>query len=103
VEKPAPDEAPSDLAAAARYVVYPSVFDILRRTPPGKGGEIQLTDALQQEVAHGGVAVPLAPGEIRHDIGGLDSYYKAFAAFALADEEHGTELRRYLSERLQNN
>ena len=47
VEKPAVDEAPSDLAVAARYVFSPAIFDALEQTPPGKGGEIQLTDAIR--------------------------------------------------------
>jgi UTP--glucose-1-phosphate uridylyltransferase len=101
VEKPAPDEAPSDLAAAARYVLTGDVFDVLRDTAPGKNGEVQLTDALRnllrRDDGRPGVAVPLAPDESRHDIGGLDSYYKAFVSFALADPEHGQGLREHLS------
>ncbi len=46
IEKPAPEEAPSNLAIIGRYILIPEIFDILRKTPPGKGGEIQLTDAL---------------------------------------------------------
>lgn len=103
VEKPAPEEAPSDLAAAARYIVTAEVFDVLRRTPPARNGEIQLTDALRILLAagRGGVAVPLAPGEVRHDLGSLDSYFKAFAAFALADPEVGPGLGSFLRERLE--
>lgn len=102
VEKPAPEDAPSDLAAAARYVVGAEVFAVLRETAPGKGGEIQLTDALRMLLHRGkpGVAVPLRMNEIRHDLGGLDSYFRAFAAFALSDAEHGASLRAYLSEKL---
>ena len=47
VEKPAPGTAPSNFAIIGRYVLRPEIFDVLERTPPGKGGEIQLTDALQ--------------------------------------------------------
>src|SRR3954469_7071700 len=58
VEKPPVDEAPSDLAIIGRYVLSPTVFDVLRTTPPGRGGEIQITDAMQamigQEPLHGG-------------------------------------------------
>ncbi|MBC8101839.1 MAG: NTP transferase domain-containing protein [Cytophagales bacterium] len=102
IEKPSPEEAPSDYAATARYVVSPDVFDVLRETKPGKGGEIQFTDAMRALLAagRGGVAVPLIPGEARHDLGGLDSYFKAFAAFALRDPEHGESLRAYLKARL---
>jgi UTP--glucose-1-phosphate uridylyltransferase len=101
VEKPAPGEAPSDYAATARYVVSPDVFAVLRETKPGKGGEIQFTDAMRSLLASGriGVAVPLQSGEARHDLGGLESYFKAFAAFALADPDHGASLRAYLEER----
>ncbi len=101
VEKPAPGEAPSDYAATARYVVSPDVFAVLREIRPGKGGEIQFTDAMRSLLASGrtGVAVPLRPGEARHDLGGLESYFKAFAAFALADPDHGASLRAYLEER----
>ena len=104
VEKPAPEDAPSDLAAAARYVVAPGIWDRLRRTRPGKDGEIQLTDALRTMLSEGGrgVAVPLGPGEVRHDIGGLDSYFRAFAAFALRDEEHGAGLGQWLRARLNH-
>ncbi|MES2465398.1 MAG: sugar phosphate nucleotidyltransferase, partial [Armatimonadota bacterium] len=102
VEKPAPEDAPSDYAATARYVVSPDVFAVLRETKPGKGGEIQFTDAMRSLLAAGrtGVAVPLQPDEARHDLGGLESYFKAFAAFALADPDYGASLRAYLEERL---
>src|SRR5262249_60601791 len=47
IEKPAPDEAPSNRVIIGRYVCDPAIFDVLRRTPPGSGGEIQITDALK--------------------------------------------------------
>jgi UTP--glucose-1-phosphate uridylyltransferase len=53
VEKPPVEEAPSDLAVIGRYVLDPGVFDVLRRTDPGRGGEIQLTDALREMAASG--------------------------------------------------
>lgn len=101
VEKPTPEDAPSEYAATARYVVSPGVFAVLRDTRPGKNGEIQFTDALRSLLVSGrtGVAVPLHPSEARHDLGGLESYFKAFAAFALADPDHGASLRAYLEER----
>ena len=49
VEKPAPERAPSDLAVAARYVLTPDIFDLIAQTPPGKNGEIQITDAIHQQ------------------------------------------------------
>lgn len=101
VEKPTPQDAPSEFAAAARYVAVPTVFTVLRATVPGKNGEVQLTDALRTQLTQGlgGIAVPLQ-NEVRHDIGGLDSYFRAFAAFALRDEEQGPGLRAYLAEYL---
>ena len=104
VEKPAPENAPSDFAACARYVARPSIFDILENTAPSANGEIQFTDALQSVLQRGekGVAVPLQTGETRHDIGGLDSYFKAFAAFALSDAQHGAGLHDYLVKRLHD-
>ncbi len=102
VEKPTPEVAPSNYAAAARYVTLPEIFAVLDSTPPAANGEIQFTDAMQSVLSRGetGVAVPLKTGETRHDIGGLDSYFKAFAAFALLDADHGPALRAYLQDRL---
>lgn len=104
VEKPAPGDAPSDFAAAARYVVPWAVFAALNETPPGKNGEIQLTDALRTLLQAGqdGIAVPLQAGETRHDLGALDSYFKAFAAFALRDPEVGEDLRAWLRTHLSS-
>lgn len=98
VEKPSVDEAPSTLAIAARYVLSPEIFDALARTPPGKGGEIQLTDAIRSVIRAGGRAygIRLAEGERRYDIGNFDAYFRAFVEFALADPRFGEPLRRYL-------
>ena len=99
VEKPSPAQAPSRFAASARYVFPFAVFDALRRSPLDASGELSLTDALRQLLARGhtGIAEPLAAGESRHDIGGFDSYYRAFVLFALADGETGAAFRRDLS------
>jgi UTP--glucose-1-phosphate uridylyltransferase len=98
VEKPTPEEAPSDLAIAARYVFAPSIFEALTRTKPGKGGEIQLTDAMRIVIREGGrvFGVRLPEAERRFDIGNFDTYFRAFVEFALADEKHGASLRRHL-------
>ena len=98
VEKPSPEEAPSNLAIAARYILSPAIFDALERQPPGKGGEIQLTDAIRALIKQGGKAygVRLTGGERRYDIGNFDAYFQAFVEFALADPKHGAELRRHL-------
>ncbi len=98
IEKPEVSEAPSRLAVAARYVFNPRIFEFLASTPAGKGGEIQLTDAIRSLIRHGGkvVGVRLAPGERRYDIGNLDSYFRAFCEFALADPRHGPDLAVHL-------
>jgi UTP--glucose-1-phosphate uridylyltransferase len=102
IEKPTADEAPSSLAVAARYVLSPKVFDALVQTPPGKGGEIQLTDALRLIIQEGGrvFGVQLRKGERRFDIGNYDAYFRAFMEFALADEKYGPALRDFLQKRL---
>ncbi len=98
VEKPAVAEAPSSLAVAARYVFGPGIFKLLAETPPGKGGEIQLTDAIRALVKGGGkvLGVLLAPGEKRFDIGNFETYFEAFCEFALADPRYGPGLRRHV-------
>jgi len=98
VEKPAQSEAPSRLAIAARYVCSPVIFELLERTQPGKGGEIQLTDAFRLLLKQGGkiVGVQLGAGETRFDIGNFESYFQSFIAFALADPQHGPALKEYV-------
>ncbi len=84
VEKPSPESAPSRLAVAARYVLTPAIFDCLQRTQPGKGGEIQLTDALrlqrEREPIHGVVL-----SAKRHDIGNPVDWLKTNLLFAVRD------------------
>ena len=103
VEKPDVGSAPSNLAVAARYVFNPIIFEKLRETKPGKGGEIQLTDAIQQMLDDGykGIGMRLTGGERRFDIGNFESYFQAFTEFALADPKHGESLRRHLSSLIQ--
>ena len=103
VEKPSVAEAPSDLAVAARYVFSPAIFDALAETPPGKGGEIQLTDAIRLLLKNGckGLGVTLSEGERRFDIGNFDSYFRTFAEFALRDPRYGPALRSYVRELLE--
>jgi len=98
VEKPDPQEAPSTLAVAARYVFSPAIFDHLATTKPGKGGEIQLTDAIRSLIHRGGkvLGLRLSADERRYDIGNFESYYAAFVEFALADEKYGPGLREFL-------
>jgi UTP--glucose-1-phosphate uridylyltransferase len=98
IEKPSPREAPSNLAIAARYVLSPAIFEALAQTRRGKGGEIQLTDAIRAVIRNGGRAygVRLRPDERRYDIGNFEAYFEAFVEFALADPTHGPALRRHL-------
>jgi UTP--glucose-1-phosphate uridylyltransferase len=98
VEKPSPGDSPSNLAIAARYVLSPAIFRELAQTRRGKGGEIQLTDAIRAVIRNGGRAygVRLRPGERRYDIGNFEAYFEAFVAFALADPKFGPALRRHL-------
>ena len=100
IEKPNVDEAPSNLAIAARYVLSPAVFDALRHTKPGKRNEIQLTDAIRILLQRGEkvYGVRLAKGEHRYDIGNYESYFKSFVDFALADEKYGQALREHIEE-----
>ena len=97
VEKPAPSEAPSCLAVAGRYVFRSSIFEHIEKIPTGKGGEIQLTDAIERMLQQGGkvLGVPLAEGEKRYDIGNYPSYFRAFLEFALQDPEYGQSLRDF--------
>ena len=99
VEKPEVADAPSNLAVAARYVFSPALFSCLERTTPGKGDEIQLTDAIRLLIREGGkvLGVCLPAGEKRFDIGNFGSYFEAFVEFALADPAHGSGLREHLT------
>ena len=98
IEKPTVEEAPSNLAIAARYVFAPSIFQAIQHTKPGKGGEIQLTDAIRLILQEGGkvYGITLRGAERRFDIGNFDRYFRAFVEFALADEKHGAGLRQYV-------
>lgn len=76
VEKPAPADAPSNLAIIGRYILTPDIFDILRQTKPGKGGEIQITDALMEQAKSGNVIAYKFKGK-RYDCGSIDGYVQA--------------------------
>ena len=100
VEKPEPDEAPSTLAAIGRYVFTPEIFDALRETKPGRGGEIQLTDAInllaQEQAVY---AYRFESG--RYDVGNKLDYLKATVEIAIARDDVGEEFRRFLVELVQ--
>lgn len=95
VEKPDVNEAPSNLAVIGRYIIEPEVFDILEKQPPGRGGEIQLTDALRVlNRAHKMVAFPQNGN--RYDTGDKLGYIQATIEFALKRPDLGPELQAYL-------
>ena len=95
VEKPDAAAAPSSLAVIGRYVLDPEVFSVLARTPPGRGGEIQLTDALRELALSGRVHGVLFSGR-RYDTGDRLSYLQAVIRLALEREDLGPALRAWL-------
>ena len=76
VEKPEPEDAPSNLAIIGRYILTPDIFDIIRATPPGKNGEVQITDALRNQAQHGMVLAYKFRGK-RFDCGSVDGFVAA--------------------------
>jgi UTP--glucose-1-phosphate uridylyltransferase len=95
IEKPSPEEAPSNLAIIGRYILTPEIFGALEHTPPGKGGEIQLTDGLRLLMK----SLPIYAYEfqgIRHDAGDKLGFLKATVDFGLKNQEFGEEFRDYL-------
>ena len=102
IEKPDIDEAPSNLAVIGRYVIDPAVFDALEKTQPGRGGEIQLTDALRSlavdvdESAGGGVHGVVFRGR-RYDTGDRLSYLQAVVRIACDREDLGPDFREWLA------
>ncbi len=99
VEKPSTEEAPSNFAIIGRYVLRPEIFGILEHTPAGKGGEIQLTDALQTLAANpdiaGGVYGVVFRGR-RYDTGDRLDYIKAIIQLAVERDDLGPDLRPWL-------
>ncbi|MCW2678972.1 MAG: gtaB [Frankiales bacterium] len=101
VEKPPADEAPSDLAIIGRYVLAPSVFEVLRTIPPGRGGEYQLTDALQELIATEPVHGVVFRGR-RYDTGDRLDYLKAVVRLAAERDDLGPPLLAWLREWLDS-
>lgn len=97
IEKPSPDQTASRLAVSARYVLSPAIFDHLKKVPVGKGGELQLTDAMaslmSDEPLHG-----LQFSGRRHDIGNKLDFIKANIHFGLLRGDIAPELRAYIAE-----
>jgi len=100
VEKPRPEDAPSNLAVMGRYVFTPEIFDALDRVKPGAGGEIQLTDAmgllLQEQTIYGHVFE-----EGRYDIGDKLDYLRATVELAIDREDLGPQFRTFLADLVQ--
>lgn len=97
VEKPPADRAPSDFAVIGRYVLAPSVFEVLSKLPPGRGGEYQLTDALQELIAAEPVHAVVFRGR-RYDTGDRLDYLKAVVQLAADRDDLGPPLRAWLRE-----
>src|SRR5260370_5494118 len=95
VEKPAFQEAPSNLAIIGRYILTPAIFDVLAETQVGKGGELQLTDALRLLVKQEKMYAYVYEGK-RHDTGDKLGFLKATVEFALKRDDLGGPLREYL-------
>src|SRR3954471_18386704 len=97
VEKPPADEAPSNLAVMGRYLFTPAIFEALERTPPGKGDEIQLTDAIKLLLADDVVyGHPFEKG--RYDVGNKLDYLRATVELALERDDLGPPFREWLAE-----
>jgi UTP--glucose-1-phosphate uridylyltransferase len=95
IEKPSIEEAPSRIAALGRYIITPDVFEVLKRTEPGKGGEVQLTDALNTMAARESVYAYCFEGK-RYDLGDKLGFLKATVEYALRRPDLGGPFREYL-------
>lgn len=100
VEKPDTKDAPSNLAQCGRYIFFPEIFEILENLSPGKGGEIQMTDAVNELAQTRAVYAATIGGEY-HDAGSKIGYLKAVVEFALARADTKDEFRAFLDERLK--
>jgi UTP--glucose-1-phosphate uridylyltransferase len=100
VEKPDPDEAPSNLAVIGRYILTPEIFDALRDTPPGVGGEVQITDAINRLAQEQAVYAYVFEGG-RFDIGNKLDYLKATVEMGIDREDVGEEFRHFLADLVQ--
>ncbi len=102
VEKPSPEEAPSDYAVVGRYLFTPSLWGKLEKTKPGKGGEIQLTDAIRELLQEEAVYAFEVPYESVFDTGNKLDYLKTVITFALEREDLREELKEFLREKVEN-
>ena len=97
IEKPSVEEAPSRTAVLGRYIITPDVFEVLARTEPGKGGEIQLTDAIQTMASREAVYAYCFKGK-RYDVGDKLGFLKATVEYALRRPDLGEPFRQYLKD-----
>ncbi|MBW8014723.1 MAG: UTP--glucose-1-phosphate uridylyltransferase GalU [Planctomycetes bacterium] len=95
VEKPPVDEAPSNLVIASRYIFTPEIFDYLSRTKPGKGGEIQITDAMRLMVKEHRMYGLILDGQ-RCDIGNKKGFVKTNVEFALKRDDMATDMKKFI-------
>lgn len=98
VEKPDESEAPSNLAIIARYLLSPQIFDALRRTEPGRGGEVQLTDAMLRLIRAGEPVHGVVFRGRRYDTGERSGYLQAIVRLACDRPDVGPDFRRWLEE-----
>ncbi|MCK7642799.1 UTP--glucose-1-phosphate uridylyltransferase [Corynebacterium sp. CCM 8835] len=102
VEKPAREDAPSTFVATGRYLLDRAIFDALRRIEPGKGGELQLTDAIELLITEGHpVHIVIHEGR-RHDLGNPGGYIRACVDYGIHHPEYGPSLRRWVGELLES-
>ncbi len=95
IEKPTPEEAPSNLAISGRYILTPAIFDCLEKIERGKNGEYQLTDALQMLLKEEGIIARRYDGK-RYDIGDKLGYVKANVELTLKRQEFRDDFKEYL-------
>ncbi|MEW8689851.1 MAG: UTP--glucose-1-phosphate uridylyltransferase GalU [Candidatus Thiodiazotropha endolucinida] len=97
VEKPKPEDAPSNLAVVGRYILTPRIFELIKETGRGAGGEIQLTDAIAELLKYEKVRVYRVKGK-RYDCGSKLGYLEATVEYGLSHQELGDDFRKYLNE-----
>jgi UTP--glucose-1-phosphate uridylyltransferase len=95
VEKPAPEDAPSRMGVAGRYILTPRIFQEIRNQPTGVGGEIQLTDAISRLLTHEAVYAFQYQGK-RYDCGSKEGFLEATVELALQHPQVGAHFREYL-------
>ncbi|RUM42173.1 MAG: UTP--glucose-1-phosphate uridylyltransferase, partial [Desulfurobacterium sp.] len=100
MEKPSTEEAPSNLAITGRYILTPGIFEALRKTPPGKGGEIQLTDGIERLGMKEALYAKIMEGE-RYDTGDKLGFLIATVDFALKREDLREPFLKFLREKLK--